>query len=464
VEFSTYYGEGSIVAIAVDPTGRIYLANNSPGADFFPTVAAYQTTAANIGVAELAFGSPLPTTTPGPTRTPTPTETATPTVTATATATATNTATWTATATPTRTATATATATRTATSTPTATATATPTSTPSPLAKALKVSPASLNFGNQVVDTDSNTMVITVTNPAANHASAATYFEINNGGVAFTYDSSKTTCSLSLLPAGESCSVGIIFEPISLGTQSAQFEVFGPGESQQTVPLSGTGIAPTLDVSPNSLSFGKVIFGVTGETSSTEIVTLKNPASNGAALQMGYGVSPADFKVDGTKTTCPCGSSSSCDFNLASGSGCKVGLYFQPTQLGARTGGLVVNLDAVSLTVSLSGTAVSGDITIKPGSLAFGNVTVGTSATKTFSITNPNSVALQIISVGAGESSTLPQFSITPNCVGQLAAGASCTTTITFKPTAKGAQKTTVSISDDASGSPQTVSVTGTGK
>ncbi len=131
---------------------------------------------------------------------------------------------------------------------------------------------------------------------------------------------------------------------------------------------------------------------------------------------------------------------------------------------GARTGGLVVNLDAVSQTVSLSGTAVSGDITIKPGSLAFGNVTVGTSATKTFSITNPNSVALQITSVGAGESSTLPQFSITPNCVGQLAAGASCTTTITFKPTAKGAQKTTVSISDDASGSPQTVGVTGTGK
>ncbi len=49
------------------------------------------------------------------------------------------------------------------------------------------------------------------------------------------------------------------------------------------------------------------------------------------------------------------------------------------------------------------------------------------------------------------------------NCPGSLAANASCTINITFTPTASGTRSGSLTISDNAAGSPQTVNLSGTG-
>lgn len=54
-------------------------------------------------------------------------------------------------------------------------------------------------------------------------------------------------------------------------------------------------------------------------------------------------------------------------------------------------------------------------------------------------------------------------FTQTNTCGSRVAAGASCTFTVKFKPTTSGTLTGSVSISDNASGSPQKITLTGTG-
>jgi hypothetical protein len=54
-------------------------------------------------------------------------------------------------------------------------------------------------------------------------------------------------------------------------------------------------------------------------------------------------------------------------------------------------------------------------------------------------------------------------FSQTNNCGSSVLAGANCAIGVTFAPMAAGARSASVSITDDAGGSPQTVNLSGTG-
>jgi len=57
-----------------------------------------------------------------------------------------------------------------------------------------------------------------------------------------------------------------------------------------------------------------------------------------------------------------------------------------------------------------------------------------------------------------------PDFAQTNNCGTALAGGATCTISVTFKPTASGPRKGALTISDLDPTSPQQVSLAGTGK
>ena len=54
-------------------------------------------------------------------------------------------------------------------------------------------------------------------------------------------------------------------------------------------------------------------------------------------------------------------------------------------------------------------------------------------------------------------------FSLNQNCPNNLSGGANCTLSVTFTPTAAGPRKSSISVSDNAGGSPQTVILTGVG-
>ena len=98
-----------------------------------------------------------------------------------------------------------------------------------------------------------------------------------------------------------------------------------------------------------------------------------------------------------------------------------------------------------------------------PRSVKFGTHPVRTrSLAKQITLTNKSSVAASIS--GISITGTDPaDFTETSTCGKRVAAGASCFIKVTFRPLAKGVRTAEVSISDNGEGSPQKVSLTGTG-
>jgi hypothetical protein len=86
------------------------------------------------------------------------------------------------------------------------------------------------------------------------------------------------------------------------------------------------------------------------------------------------------------------------------------------------------------------------------------NVAVGLSAAGTVTLTNSGSAVLQI-----GGISVSGNFSQTNTCPATLAGGSVCAITVTFAPAGAGTVTGTLTIVDNAPGSPQTVNLSGTG-
>jgi hypothetical protein len=99
-------------------------------------------------------------------------------------------------------------------------------------------------------------------------------------------------------------------------------------------------------------------------------------------------------------------------------------------------------------------------VSISPTSLSFGNVAVNsTSAPKTVTLKNTGSTTLDVSSITASTN-----FAVASNaCGATLASGKACKVSVTFTPTQLGPLTGTLSFTDNAVGSPQTVALSGTG-
>lgn len=114
--------------------------------------------------------------------------------------------------------------------------------------------------------------------------------------------------------------------------------------------------------------------------------------------------------------------------------------------------------------VALSGAAILGpNATLSPTSLTFSTQAIGTtSAAKTVTLKNTGTTSLTISSI-AITGTNAGDFAQTHTCGSSLAAGATCTISATFRPTAIGTRRAAVSITDNAPGSPQKAALSGTG-
>jgi hypothetical protein len=109
--------------------------------------------------------------------------------------------------------------------------------------------------------------------------------------------------------------------------------------------------------------------------------------------------------------------------------------------------------------VNIGGNGTAPSAVLSANSLAFGNQNVGTtSAAKPLTLTNNGPGALTI-----GSIAVTGDFSQTNNCGASLAANTSCSINVAFKPTASGSRTGTLTVIDNASNSPQTASLSGTG-
>jgi len=239
-----------------------------------------------------------------------------------------------------------------------------------------------------------------------------------------------------------------------IGASVAVGDFNGDGRLDLASPSADVSVLlqiPLASLSSTSLNFGNELVGT---TSATNKVTFSNPS--GPALTI------SSIAVTGTNAT-DFSQTNTCGTGLAAGASCTITVTFKPTQTGPRTASVTITDNAAGSpqTISLSGTGLvpGPNATLSPTSLTFATQFVGTSSSaQSVMLTNYGKMALSIASIAASG-----DFSQTNTCGSSLAAEASCTISVTFKPTQSGSRTGAVSITDNAPGSPQTVSLTGTG-
>src|SRR5436853_46710 len=111
---------------------------------------------------------------------------------------------------------------------------------------------------------------------------------------------------------------------------------------------------------------------------------------------------------------------------------------------------------------SLSGNGTAPGVGLAPTSLDFGNQLLATtSAPMTVTLTNTGAAALTINSFADSSDFGVKTSgaSTCPTSPATLAAGGTCTINVTFTPTASGARTGTLSLADNAGGSPQIITL-----
>lgn len=323
-------------------------------------------------------------------------------------------------------------------------------------APAAALSATTIAFGNQTLGTPSGSKTVSISNTGTANLVLGT---ITTTG-ANAADFAPSSCSGSTLVPGASCAISVTFAPAALNARAATLSIPSNATgSPHGVALSGNGVAApaaAVSLNPTSLAFGNQTVGT---TSAAKAITLTN--SGNAALS----ISSIAAAGAGFAATHNCGAS------LAAAASCTINVTFAPASANAAVGAVTINSAAAGSphTVGLNGTGTAATptapaATLAPVALDFGMVTLNTpSATRAVALTNTGNAplnlnALNVTGTNAGE------FSQTHNCPvgGALAAGANCTISTRFTPSAAGARAATLSLTSNATGSPA-VDLKGTG-
>ena len=148
--------------------------------------------------------------------------------------------------------------------------------------------------------------------------------------------------------------------------------------------------------------------------------------------------------------------------SIAPGANCIIVVTFTPTGRGPRPGTLTIVSNAATSpsVVALSGTAIGAVLSLSANPLTFPNQPTNTdSPAQQIVVTNGGDFPLNITSV-----TTTAEFSATNTCDSSVAAGASCTISVIFRPIASGTRTGTLTIGSNAVGGIQTVGLAGNGQ
>jgi hypothetical protein len=321
---------------------------------------------------------------------------------------------------------------------------------------AVTLTPTSLTFASTNVGATTAAQVVTVKNSGT--AALTLTSETITGTNASSFIKSATTCGASLA-VGASCTVSVAFKPAAAGSLTAALSIADNATgSPQKVALSGTGTNPSLTVSltPTTLTFAST---PAGSTTAAQLVTIKNTSTSAVTL--------TSETITGTNATSFIKSATTCSTSLAAAASCTVSVQFKPATTGSLTASLSIadNATGSPQTVALTGTGAPAlTVTLTPTSLAFAATPVGsTTAAQLVTIKNTSTSAVTLTSETITGTNATSFIKSATTCTTSLAAAASCTVSVQFKPAAAGSLTASLSIADNATGSPQAVALTGTG-
>ena len=352
-----------------------------------------------------------------------------------------------------------------------------------PQTATLSLSPTSLTFPSTAVGSPSAAQTVTVSNTGT---AAATVSGITTSG-----DFAQTSTCGSSIAAGGSCTVAVTFTPTAAGARTGSLAIASNASNGTvTASLSGTGAGTS--------STNLALHRATSESSHTQTYASANvtdgaattywESSNnafpqwvqtdlGSAQSVGKVVlklPPATAWATRTQTLQVQGSTDGSSFATLKASATYT---FDPASGNTVT---ITFTAATERYVRVTFTANSGQpagqlselevygsggnpgpatLAASPTSVSFGSTGVGsTSAAQTVTVTNTGGSTANLSGVGvAGD------FADTTTCGATLAAGASCTASVTFRPTAAGARTGTLTVASDASNPSLAVALSGTG-
>jgi hypothetical protein len=206
----------------------------------------------------------------------------------------------------------------------------------------ISISPSAVGFGTVATGSSSAPQAVTVTNTGTAAAPV--------GSIATSGDFSQTNNCGSSITAGGSCTVNVTFTPAGTGSRTGNLTITASGIGN-TVPLSGTGVAPgpILNPNPSSLAFAGTIVGTSAPT---QAVTVTNTGTTSATVS---GVSASgDYSQTNNCAT------------LAVGASCTVTVKFTPAASGNRTGSVTITSNANNspTTIALNGSGIGTDTNI----------------------------------------------------------------------------------------------------
>jgi FG-GAP-like repeat/Abnormal spindle-like microcephaly-assoc'd, ASPM-SPD-2-Hydin len=228
--------------------------------------------------------------------------------------------------------------------------------------------PGRLTFSSQDPNTSSPAQVVTLTNTGT---LPVTYSGASIGGTNAASFGQTNTCGASLA-AGASCDINVTFTPTTPGQPMATLNISDSAiGSPQVVYLAGTTNGPGLTFSPPSIAFNSQYVGTSGLPQS---VTLTNTGT--AALSISnVATSPSDF-----------GFLNACGGSLAAGASCAIGVFFDPTVSGTRTGTLTITDNAVGSPQTVTVTGSGQDFSVAPGATSSTTVTAGQTASYSIAV------------------------------------------------------------------------------
>jgi hypothetical protein len=250
--------------------------------------------------------------------------------------------------------------------------------------------------------------------------------------------------------AGQMATFTAQFAPTTAGSATGTISIISNApNSPLTIALTGTGTQPQIAATPSTAAFGNVSTG----TSNTQTITVSNGGSASLTISS-VSVTGTGFNISGISAPLTIGAGKSTTFNAV----------FAPTTAGAVSGSIMLanNSPNPSMSIPLSGTGVASTkvLGLSTTSLSFGNVNVGSNNSLSVALTNNGNANVTISSLGVSNGA----FTASGVSAGEmLTPNQSVTVTVQFAPSASGAVSGTVTISSDATNSPASINVSGTG-
>ncbi len=303
-----------------------------------------------------------------------------------------------------------------------------------------QLSTPSVFFPDQPVGTVSDPIAVTLTN------TGSTTLDVSSIS-APTGFSQTNTCRVSAgIPAGQSCTISFVFAPTTQGTIGGNAVITSNGSGGPLqIALSGNGAVTTVQLGPTAINMGAQPVGTTSQPFALQVINVGS-----VPLAVTKVAVTGDFAV-----------TNNCTAWIRPYSQCTIQVTFTPTAAWTRNGTLTITDNGVDSPqqVPITGFGLAPQIVITPSSWTFPTQNVGTSSTAAqLTVLNVGNYPLTISALQISG-----DYSQTNDCMGYVGPNASCKVWVTFTPTLNGNRTGTLTFTDNAAASPQTVLLSGTG-